>query len=168
MSTRTSWQFTRFIERYITVNQRWNSPEVPVRRVVLERRGRQDLWASLQNAGVEFNGVTLLSSIHELQPSGSGNRCSVDRVSAFLCGDRVLPQEGKSYGKHGGVRWSRQGSSPRDLTRRHCGGEINCRQQISMRSRRRWLHSRGCSVQYVKDAKLQISAYAVPQGITAR
>jgi carboxypeptidase C (cathepsin A) len=54
--------FTRFIERYITVNQRWNSPKFLFGESYGTTRSA-GLAASLQNAGIEFNGVTLLSSI---------------------------------------------------------------------------------------------------------
>ncbi len=54
--------FEKFIERYITLNQRWNSPKFLFGESYGTTRSA-GLVAALQNDGVEFNGVTLLSSI---------------------------------------------------------------------------------------------------------
>lgn len=54
--------FRRFIERYITVNQRWNSPKFLFGESYGTTRSA-GLVAALQNDGVTFNGVVLLSSI---------------------------------------------------------------------------------------------------------
>ncbi|QHN03686.1 peptidase S10 [Granulicella sp. WH15] len=54
--------FEKFIIRYITVNQRWNSPKFLFGESYGTPRSAA-LVAALQNDGVEFNGVTLLSSI---------------------------------------------------------------------------------------------------------
>jgi carboxypeptidase C (cathepsin A) len=54
--------FVKFITRYITVNQRWNSPKFLFGESYGTTRSA-GLVAALQNAGIEFNGVTLLSSI---------------------------------------------------------------------------------------------------------
>jgi carboxypeptidase C (cathepsin A) len=54
--------FRRFIERYITVNQRWNSPKFLFGESYGTTRSG-GLVAALQNDGVAFNGVVLLSSI---------------------------------------------------------------------------------------------------------
>jgi carboxypeptidase C (cathepsin A) len=54
--------FLKFIERYITVNQRWNSPKFLFGESYGTTRSA-GLVAALQNDGIEFNGVTLLSSI---------------------------------------------------------------------------------------------------------
>ena len=54
--------FTKFIVRYITVNQRWNSPKFLFGESYGTPRSAA-LVAALQNDGIEFNGVTLLSSI---------------------------------------------------------------------------------------------------------
>jgi carboxypeptidase C (cathepsin A) len=54
--------FLRFIERYITVNQRWGSPKFLFGESYGTTRSA-GLVAALQNDGVEFNGVTLLSSV---------------------------------------------------------------------------------------------------------
>ncbi len=54
--------FLKFITRYITVNQRWNSPKFLFGESYGTTRSA-GLVAALQNAGIEFNGVTLLSSI---------------------------------------------------------------------------------------------------------
>jgi len=54
--------FEQFIVRYITVNQRWNSPKFLFGESYGTTRSG-GLVAALQNDGIEFNGVTLLSSI---------------------------------------------------------------------------------------------------------
>jgi carboxypeptidase C (cathepsin A) len=54
--------FKKFIERYITANQRWNSPKFLFGESYGTTRSG-GLVAALQGDGVEFNGVVLLSSI---------------------------------------------------------------------------------------------------------
>lgn len=54
--------FDRFIVRYITVNQRWNSPKFLFGESYGTTRSA-GLVSALQRDGVEFNGVVLLSSI---------------------------------------------------------------------------------------------------------
>ena len=54
--------FEKFIVRYITVNQRWGSPKFLFGESYGTTRSA-GLVSALQNDGVEFNGVTLLSSI---------------------------------------------------------------------------------------------------------
>jgi carboxypeptidase C (cathepsin A) len=54
--------FNKFITRYITLNQRWASPKFLFGESYGTPRSAA-LVASLQNDGIEFNGVTLLSSI---------------------------------------------------------------------------------------------------------
>ncbi len=54
--------FKKFIVRYITLNQRWNSPKFLFGESYGTTRSA-GLVAALQNDGIEFNGVTLLSTI---------------------------------------------------------------------------------------------------------
>lgn len=54
--------FEKFIVRYLTVNQRWSSPKFLFGESYGTPRSAA-LVAALQNDGIEFNGVTLLSSI---------------------------------------------------------------------------------------------------------
>jgi carboxypeptidase C (cathepsin A) len=54
--------FRRFIERYITANQRWTSPKFLFGESYGTTRAA-GLAAALQNDGVPFNGIILLSSI---------------------------------------------------------------------------------------------------------
>ena len=54
--------FEKFIVRYITVNNRWNSPKFLFGESYGTTRSA-GLVAALQNDGIEFNGVTLLSTI---------------------------------------------------------------------------------------------------------
>ena len=54
--------FEKFIIRYITVNQRWDSPKFLFGESYGTPRSAA-LVAALNNDGIEFNGVMLLSSI---------------------------------------------------------------------------------------------------------
>lgn len=54
--------FDRFIARYITVNQRWNSPKYLIGESYGTTRSAA-LADMLQNNGIELNGVVLISSI---------------------------------------------------------------------------------------------------------
>ncbi len=54
--------FDRFIARYITVNQRWNSPKYLIGESYGTTRSAA-LADMLQNDGIELNGVVLISSI---------------------------------------------------------------------------------------------------------
>jgi carboxypeptidase C (cathepsin A) len=63
--------FEKFIVRYITVNQRWNSPKFLFGESYGTTRSA-GLVAALQNDGIEFNGVTLLSSILNYNRRASG------------------------------------------------------------------------------------------------
>jgi carboxypeptidase C (cathepsin A) len=54
--------FEKFIARYITVNERWNSPKFLFGESYGTTRSA-GLVAALQEDGIEFNGVVLLSSI---------------------------------------------------------------------------------------------------------
>jgi carboxypeptidase C (cathepsin A) len=54
--------FEKFIVRYLTVNNRWGSPKFLFGESYGTTRSA-GLVAALQNDGIEFNGVTLLSSI---------------------------------------------------------------------------------------------------------
>ena len=63
--------FEKFIVRYITVNQRWDSPKFLFGESYGTTRSA-GLVAALQNDGIEFNGVTLLSSILNYNRRNSG------------------------------------------------------------------------------------------------
>ncbi len=54
--------FSRFIERYLTVNKRWNSPKFLFGESYGTTRSA-GLSAVLQEDGVQLNGITLLSSV---------------------------------------------------------------------------------------------------------
>jgi carboxypeptidase C (cathepsin A) len=63
--------FKQFIVRYITVNERWNSPKFLFGESYGTTRSA-GLVAALQNDGIEFNGVTLLSSILNYNREAAG------------------------------------------------------------------------------------------------
>jgi carboxypeptidase C (cathepsin A) len=63
--------FTRFIVRYITVNQRWNSPKFLFGESYGTTRSA-GLSATLEDAGVQLNGIVLLSSILNYNARSAG------------------------------------------------------------------------------------------------
>lgn len=63
--------FTRFIVRYITVNQRWNSPKFLFGESYGTTRSA-GLAATLNQAGVQLNGIILLSSILNYNARAAG------------------------------------------------------------------------------------------------
>jgi len=63
--------FTKFIVRYITVNQRWNSPKFLFGESYGTTRSA-GLAATLNEAGVQLNGIVLLSSILNYNARSAG------------------------------------------------------------------------------------------------
>jgi carboxypeptidase C (cathepsin A) len=63
--------FTKFIVRYITVNQRWNSPKFLFGESYGTTRSA-GLAATLNQAGVQLNGIVLLSSILNYNAHAAG------------------------------------------------------------------------------------------------
>ena len=63
--------FTRFIVRYLTVNHRWNSPKFLFGESYGTTRSA-GLSATLNSAGVQLNGIVLLSSILNYNAGGPG------------------------------------------------------------------------------------------------
>ncbi len=63
--------FTKFIVRYITVNQRWNSPKFLFGESYGTTRSA-GLSATLSNAGVQLNGIVLLSSLLNFNAGSAG------------------------------------------------------------------------------------------------
>jgi carboxypeptidase C (cathepsin A) len=63
--------FTKFIVRYITVNQRWNSPKFLFGESYGTTRS-SGLAATLNQAGVQLNGIVLLSSILNYNAESAG------------------------------------------------------------------------------------------------
>ena len=63
--------FTRFIVRYLTVNDRWNSPKFLFGESYGTTRSA-GLSATLNSAGVQLNGIVLLSSILNYNAGGAG------------------------------------------------------------------------------------------------
>ncbi len=61
----------QFIKRYLTKNNRWNSPKYPVRRVVRHARDSCVVAYRLHEGGVDLNGITLQSSILDYTQAGN-------------------------------------------------------------------------------------------------
>ncbi len=80
--------FHKFVVRYITNYQRWGSPKFLFGESYGTPRSAA-LAASLQDGGVELNGVVLLSSILNYGVRVPGYDLDFDWLSAELCRDRV-------------------------------------------------------------------------------
>ncbi len=88
--------FSKFIERYLTVNQRWNSPKFLFGESYGTTRSA-GLSAVLQQDGVALNGITLLSSVLNYNASiGAGLEVSyvnyLPSYAAIACYHKKLPQ----------------------------------------------------------------------------
>jgi carboxypeptidase C (cathepsin A) len=88
--------FTKFIERYLTVNQRWNSPKFLFGESYGTTRSA-GLSATLQADGVSLNGITLLSSVLNYNASeGAGLELSyvnyLPSYAAIAFYHKKLPQ----------------------------------------------------------------------------
>jgi carboxypeptidase C (cathepsin A) len=88
--------FTKFIERYLTVNQRWNSPKFLFGESYGTTRSA-GLSATLQEDGVSLNGITLLSSVLNYNASvGAGLELSyvnyLPSYAAIAFYHKKLPQ----------------------------------------------------------------------------
>ena len=89
--------FAKFIERYITVNQRWNSPKFLFGESYGTTRSA-GLSAVLQEDGVSLNGITLLSSVLNYNASiGAGLEVSyvnyLPSYAAIAYYHKKLPQQ---------------------------------------------------------------------------
>lgn len=73
--------FEKFIVRYLTVNQRWNSPKFLIGESYGTTRSA-GLVDALQNGGIPFNGVVLLSSILDFKVWGADY--DSDRAVGYL------------------------------------------------------------------------------------
>lgn len=88
--------FAKFIERYLTVNQRWNSPKFLFGESYGTTRSA-GLSAALQEDGVSLNGITLLSSVLNYNASiGAGLEVSyvnyLPSYAAIAYYHKKLPQ----------------------------------------------------------------------------
>lgn len=147
--------FEKFIVRYITVNQRWESPKFLFGESYGTPRSAA-LVAALQNDGVEFNGVTLLSSIlnygvripgYDTEPVGY-----FPTYAAIAYYHKKVPQKGtmaewvdeaRKFARGPYLSALQQGDALPAAEYDHIAQEV--------------ARFTGLSVQYVKEANLRIS-----------
>ena len=83
--------FARAITRYVTLNDRWNSPKVLFGESYGAPRTAGLVYA-LQTKGMQFNGVTILSSILNFGIWRPGIRQEFRELSANLCRGSLVSQ----------------------------------------------------------------------------
>jgi carboxypeptidase C (cathepsin A) len=147
--------FEKFITRYITLNERWNSPKFLFGESYGTPRSAA-LVAALQNDGIEFNGVTLLSSILNYNVRAQGYDTS---FLAYLPSYTAIAYYYKK-GKHTGtmaesVEQAREFARGPYAEALAQGDKLPAAQFDAIAQKVADLT--GLSVQYVKETKLRIS-----------
>jgi len=148
--------FTRFITRYLTVNQRWNSPKFLYGESYGTTRSA-GLVAMLQQHGVSINGVILQSSIlnyNDLMPGQTvdyiGNLPTYAAIAYHFNKLKNKPADLDSFlqqvrsfasGEYAAALWKGDALSPQEFDA--------VAQKVA--------DDTGLSVQYVKESKLRIS-----------
>ena len=157
--------FERFIVRYITVNGRWGSPKFLFGESYGTPRSAA-LVAALQNDGVTFNGVTLLSSILNYGVRSPGYDTEAvgyfPTYAAIAYFHKKVPQTGSL------ADWV-------DEARKFARGPYLSALQQGDRlppaefdaTAERVAHFTGLSVTYVKETNLRIQPSRFPQGAAA-
>ncbi len=148
--------FDKFIMRYVTVNERWNSPKFLFGESYGTTRSA-GLVAALQNDGLEFNGVTLLSSILNYNERAAGY--DTEAIGYFPSFAAIAWQHNKV--KHTGtlpewVEQARKFAAGPYLNALHEGDALPPAEFDAMAQKISAFT--GLSVQYVKESKLRISA----------
>jgi carboxypeptidase C (cathepsin A) len=149
--------FDKFIQRWVTVNQRWNSPKYLFGESYGTTRSA-GLADALQNSGISVNGVILLSSILNynimapgLDISYIGNLPSYAAIAWYHDKIPNKPKDLKAYLTE--VRAFAQGDYAEALAE---GDQLPPEKFDAVAAK--VAQYTGLSVQYVKDAKLRISA----------
>jgi carboxypeptidase C (cathepsin A) len=147
--------FQKFIVRYITVNQRWNSPKFLFGESYGTPRSAA-LVAALQNDGLEFNGVTLLSSILNYGVRSPGYDT---QYMAYLPSYTAIAYYYKK-GKHAGtlaesVQQAREFARGPYAEALQQGDKLPPAELDAVAAKLADLT--GLSVQYLKEAKLRVS-----------
>ncbi|HEX5284615.1 MAG TPA: peptidase S10 [Bryocella sp.] len=147
--------FDKFITRYITVNQRWNSPKYLFGESYGTPRSAA-LVAALNNDGIEFNGVVLLSSVLNYYVNSPGYDLDpvryIPSYAAIAWFYKKVPQNGtmKDF-----VQKARDFAGGEYLEALHKGDMLP---QAEFEDVAQKLASfTGLPLDYVKDAKLRIS-----------
>jgi carboxypeptidase C (cathepsin A) len=147
--------FEKFITRYITLNQRWNSPKFLFGESYGTPRTAA-LVALLENDGIEFNGVTLLSSILNYNIRSPGYDT---QYIAYLPSYAAIAYYYKK-GKHTGtmaeaVQQAREFARGPYSEALQQGDKLPPAQFDSIAAKLSDIT--GLSLQYLKDAKLRVS-----------
>lgn len=148
--------FDKFITRYISVNQRWNSPKFLFGESYGTTRSA-GLVEALNNDGIQFNGVTLLSSILNYNIRNAGY--DTEAVGYFPSFAAIAFQHNKVK-KIGNIAdWVEQA---RKFARGPYAEALQQGDRLSPAEfdaiAQKVASFTGLSVQYVKEAKLRISA----------
>lgn len=148
--------FEKFITRYITVNQRWASPKFLFGESYGTPRSAA-LVAALNNDGIEFNGVVLLSSILNYNIRNPGydtdTKTYLPSYAAIAWYYEKVPHNGtmKDF-----VQKAREFSRGPYAAALEQGDQLPAAEFDSIASQ--VAAFTGLSVQYVKESKLRISA----------
>ena len=89
--------FAKFIQRYVEVNHRWNSPKFLFGESYGTTRSAA-LVDALENAGMSCNGVILMSTILNYFTHAPGSDAEYHRQPALVCGHRVALREDRRQG----------------------------------------------------------------------
>jgi carboxypeptidase C (cathepsin A) len=148
--------FEKFITRYITINNRWNSPKFLFGESYGTPRSAA-LVAALNNDGIEFNGVVLLSSILNYNVENPGyDSDAIYYLPSFAAiawyYDKV-PHTGTMKEHEDKVREFARGPYARAL---ELGDQLPPAEFDSIA--KQLADFTGLSVEYVKETKLRISA----------
>jgi carboxypeptidase C (cathepsin A) len=150
--------FDRFIERYVTVNERWNSPKFLMGESYGTTRSA-GLAGMLQESGVSLNGVILVSSIlnYNVEAPGFdaeyvGNLPSYAAIAWYHDKIPNKPADIKVFLND--VRAFARGEYAEALAE---GDQLPAEKLDAVAAKAAGYT--GLSVQYVKEAKLRISAF---------
>ncbi len=149
--------FDKFILRYVTVNQRWNSPKYLFGESYGTTRSA-GLSAMLQNDGISLNGIVLLSSILNYNVSAPGldveyvgNLPSYAAIAWYYNKIQNKPADLKAYLKE--VRAFARGDYAEALSE----GDGIAPEHLDAIAAKVAQYT-GLSVQYVKESNLRINA----------
>jgi len=148
--------FEKFIVRYLTANQRWNSPKFLFGESYGTTRSA-GLVDALQNDGIEFNGVTLLSSILNYNRRAAGlDYESIGYIPSFAA---IAYHYNKVKTTASFAEWVQQA---REFARGPYAEAISQGDRLPAAQfdaiATKLAAITGLSVQYVKETKLRISA----------
>ena len=148
--------FEKFVTRYITLNQRWNSPKFLFGESYGTPRSAA-LVAALNNDGIEFNGVVLLSSVLNYNVRNPGydtdTKTYLPSYAAIAWYFNKVPHTGTM---NDFVQKAREFSRGPYATALEQGDQLPTAEFDSIATQVAGFT--GLSVQYVKESKLRISA----------